>query len=464
MVKGISKKLKLWFKSRINLMAIIIASLMLVILSSLMTWISLTGVFRKWNYFWLIYLCLSLIIVVMMFIVTADSSRMIALANNYPTLALGIVACSCLTVSVIYTYITIRNPDIIRLGIICNKDLMIKFISIIVTIIVSWLTFVKKVQALNVKIETENPNYKDDMLIIKANTKFKVQALVDGNNSDVVEFVGVCLNDKLIDIVERKSNNYILSVLPDNDPIIQPEEIEPHKLSHAYDLTGKSIIEALNINDKTDKGKIICFLYKNSDGNFFYKNAYLELDDEGKINMSLKLKTTANITKNSKPLNLGIVFEKKDTDILDTNQNKNVYSIKLYNFDAKQLALKAVKKDKDSKIIPLPNEITNTSEIINTSEKVNDSETIWNSFEEEVKNRDYDNSWLIVPSYFDDTDNHLELKLDLTDCDKEAYLVLMDLSTGNYLYLHCQKKNKDWQCETREFKNFKKYKKLLDIK
>lgn len=183
------------------------------------------------------------------------------------------------------------------------------------------------------------------------------------------------------------------------------------------------------------------FLYKNSDGNFFYKNAYLELNNEGKIDMHLELKTTANITKNSKSLNLGVVFEKNNGNTSKTDQNKNIYSVKLYNFDAKQLALKAVKKD-NCKIIPLPNEIINTFDINNSSKKVNTSETIWNSFEEVVDNRNYDNSWLVVPSYFDDTDNHLEIKLDLPSCDKEAYLVLMDLATGNYLYIRCRKKIK----------------------
>ena len=285
------KKHTLKHNSRLFLMSLIIASAMLVILSSVIVWASWANLFTNKIIFIIIYCVVILAIVILMTIIIGGNDiRLITLANNRSYSFLKTIALSCLGISFLYTFLILFDTRINW-----SQSFFTKFFSIVSSVVVGWITFIKQVPVLDVKLETQAPKYYDkDLLIIKANTKFKVQALVDGDNSDTVKFVGFCLNDKLTDIMEHNSNDYILPIFPNDNQIIQSEEIEPHKLSRAYDLTGKAIIKALNINAKEDEGRIICFLYENSDSNFFYKNAYLELDDQGKGDMPLESKTTAN--------------------------------------------------------------------------------------------------------------------------------------------------------------------------
>ena len=285
------KKHTLKHNSRLFLMSLIIASALLVILSSVIVWASWANLFTNKIIFIIIYCVVILAIVILMTIIIGGNDiRLITLANNRSYSFLKTIALSCLGISFLYTFLILFDTRINW-----SQSFFTKFFSIVSSVVVGWITFIKQVPVLDVKLETQAPKYYDkDLLIIKANTKFKVQALVDGDNSDTVKFVGFCLNDKLTDIMEHNSNDYILPIFPNDNQIIQSEEIEPHKLSRAYDLTGKAIIKALNINAKEDEGRIICFLYENSDSNFFYKNAYLELDDQGKGDMPLESKTTAN--------------------------------------------------------------------------------------------------------------------------------------------------------------------------
>ena len=157
------KKHTLKHNSRLFLMSLIIASAMLVILSSVIVWASWANLFTNKIIFIIIYCVVILAIVILMTIIIGGNDiRLITLANNHSYSFLKTIALSCLGISFLYTFLILFDTRINW-----SQSFFTKFFSIVSSVVVGWITFIKQVPVLDVKLETQAPKYYDkDLLII----------------------------------------------------------------------------------------------------------------------------------------------------------------------------------------------------------------------------------------------------------------------------------------------------------
>ena len=98
----------------------------------------------------------------MTIIIGGNDIRLITLANNHSYSFLKTIALSCLGISFLYTFLILFDTRINW-----SQSFFTKFFSIVSSVVVGWITFIKQVPVLDVKLETQAPKYYDkDLLII----------------------------------------------------------------------------------------------------------------------------------------------------------------------------------------------------------------------------------------------------------------------------------------------------------
>lgn len=223
------------------------------------------------------------VLVLLLIALTNEDVRLRVIVNNYNKIFLKIIALA-LAVILIGDIVLMVGGKYLPITIFDSKKGLGGIVSVIISLCASWYAFIKKVQVLKVKIVTSNNIYENEVLTVGLDERFKVCALCDGSNEDWVKFIGFCLPNDVDRIVDNsRDNNTEKIMLPKYFRQKTEDLIEPHKLSEPYSFYGRNIVNSLK--EHGYKGSdlhnpVICLLYRDSKGNYFYEDLKIKTCEE----------------------------------------------------------------------------------------------------------------------------------------------------------------------------------------
>ena len=200
------------------------------------------------------------------------------LANKYPTQLWQFSVLVSLVMQLIYIYVVMANPLIIRkLG-----DNLFAVVGIISGLIAFGIKNISEEQVLEIRVTGNKVQYLSDTIQVNKEDSFKVRALCNGNNEESAELVGFCLW-KNIDCIQDRQDSYEKNIFCPQYPngykmIPFAELIKPHQFGNEYDFEAKSVIVPLKENIGEDKSEIsVSPVFRDSDGNHYFKRVVIKL-------------------------------------------------------------------------------------------------------------------------------------------------------------------------------------------